>query len=350
MSDPTVKRAFISYVMEDRPLAIKLQGALEAAGINVWLDKEELWPGQDWKTEIRKAIRSDSVGFLACFSEQSLARQKSYQNEELILAVEEYRLRPPGAQWLFPVRFAEVAPPDFDLGAGRTFSDLHFSDLFGESDQENLVRLIVTLNRLLAPEVSAATIAAKAAAADLPGGGPQTIARIKALLRDPNGDIALEEEVLAVVREVRDALEDQERFPVSVPHKEVSNLDWTIRVRDTLADYRRAVEPLVQVLTLAGLYGKPEHEHVWRMAMDALGHDARQELGLWGGNGVGGTYAYRYIHGGASPETQFAEALERAGAGWSPLLGGLFGGDPERATKALSWLSEAAASLRQSRW
>jgi TIR domain len=134
--------AFISYVREDRERVNRLQAVLEGAGIKVWRDTADLWPGQDWKIEIRKAITAHSLAFIACFSENTEARVTSYENEELILAVEQMRLRAPGHAWLIPVRFAECATPAFDLGAGRRLDSLQRVDLFDGSWELGIPRLV----------------------------------------------------------------------------------------------------------------------------------------------------------------------------------------------------------------
>jgi len=100
-----VGHVFISYVREDSDHVDRLQRALQAAGISVWRDTADLWPGKDWRARIRAAVTSNALVFLACFSISSLARTKSYQNEELVLAIEQLRLRPPEDPWLIPVRF-----------------------------------------------------------------------------------------------------------------------------------------------------------------------------------------------------------------------------------------------------
>jgi TIR domain len=92
-SSVPVGHAFISYVREDSPEVDRLQRMLEAAGVRVWRDTAELWPGEDWRAKIRHAITDDAFAFLACFSRQSLAREKSYQRQELNLAIEEMQLR-----------------------------------------------------------------------------------------------------------------------------------------------------------------------------------------------------------------------------------------------------------------
>jgi signal recognition particle subunit SEC65 len=76
----TAGHAFISYVHEDTERVDALCTALKAAGIAVWRDREQLWPGDEWKVEIRRAIEQNSLAFIACFSDASAVREKSYQN------------------------------------------------------------------------------------------------------------------------------------------------------------------------------------------------------------------------------------------------------------------------------
>lgn len=73
--------AFISYVRSDSRQADMLQDMLEVAGIPVWRDRDRLWPGQDWRTQVRDAIAHDALVLIACFSSNSAARQKSFHNE-----------------------------------------------------------------------------------------------------------------------------------------------------------------------------------------------------------------------------------------------------------------------------
>jgi hypothetical protein len=115
---------FISYVRDDSRSVDELQRVLEQADIPVWRDTDDLWPGEDWKANIRRAITAHALVFLACFSELSLRRGRSFRNEELVLAIEQLRLRPPGNPWLIPVRFDECPIPDLDnlMPVGRTLA------------------------------------------------------------------------------------------------------------------------------------------------------------------------------------------------------------------------------------
>lgn len=144
--------AFISYVREDSAQVDGLQRALEAAGVRVWRDTSDLWPGEDWPAKIRDAITSRAFVFIACFSRRSMAREKSYQNEELALAVDQLRLRRPDVPWLIPVRFDDCAIPDLAIGGGRTLASLQRADLFGEHRDEAVSRLVAAVLRILAQQ------------------------------------------------------------------------------------------------------------------------------------------------------------------------------------------------------
>ena len=141
--------AFISYVHEDTHHVDRLQYALQAAGIPVWRDTAGLWPGEDWRRKIRHAISDNALVFIACFSSRSVARKKSYQNEELFLAIEQLRLRPPDEPWLIPVRFDEREIPDWDIGGGRTLTSIQQADLFGDRSEEGAAQLVAAILRIL---------------------------------------------------------------------------------------------------------------------------------------------------------------------------------------------------------
>lgn len=75
-----------------------------------------------------------------------------------------------------------------------------------------------------------------------------------------------------------------------------------------------------------------------------------QSPGFWGGRKGYGRYTYRYRHVDTSPEGRMLAEAEAAGVGWTPLLGGLFGGDSGRAIAALTEVKDIAGSIRGGRW
>src|SRR5260370_24016017 len=94
-------QAFISYVWEDRRRVDRLQEFLETNGVPVWRDTN-LRPGEDWRAKIREAIAAESLAFVACFSKASATKETSYQRDELLLAIDQFRLRSPNSSYLLP--------------------------------------------------------------------------------------------------------------------------------------------------------------------------------------------------------------------------------------------------------
>ena len=124
-----MKKVFISYVKENMEIVKKLYQELKSHGIQVWLDRKDLAPGARWKREIRRAIQQGAF-FIACFSEEYNNRNKTFMNEELVIAIEELRQRPTDQTWFIPVKLNECEIPDLDIGGGDTLQDLHYVDLY----------------------------------------------------------------------------------------------------------------------------------------------------------------------------------------------------------------------------
>jgi TIR domain len=176
-SSPSRGHAFVSYAREDSGEVDALQKTLEEAGIRVWRDTSDLWPGEDWRAKIRGAITNDALVFIACFSGRGVARQTSYQNEELLLAIDQLRRRRPDDPWLIPVRFDDCDVPDFELGAGRTLASIQWADLFGPRRDLAAGRLVEAVQRLLGqPSTPTAEHPSPGAGA---GGTADTLARIE---------------------------------------------------------------------------------------------------------------------------------------------------------------------------
>lgn len=80
---------------------------------------------------------------------------------------------------------------------------------------------------------------------------------------------------------------------------------------------------------------------------DAVTADFRiQNGGFYGGGGGYGRYTYRYQYTDIPVEKAMLEDARAAGAGWTPLLGGMFGGDTDRAIAALERVADVAAHKR----
>ena len=78
---------FLSYAHEDWPAADRLKTALEAEGLEVWLDTKELEPGDEWNPKIRRNIHRCSF-FLPLISEATLRREEGYFRREWRWAID----------------------------------------------------------------------------------------------------------------------------------------------------------------------------------------------------------------------------------------------------------------------
>lgn len=490
----TSKHVFLSYLREDSHHVDALQKVLEAADFTVWRDTANLWPGDNWKQKIREAIQGGTLVFLACFSTALNSRETSYQFEELMIAADEYRLRPLDTSWLMTVRFDECEIPSVELGGGR-FLDrtIHRVDLFGDQQTAQTARLVTAIHRVMGstPGVPSPSIVNAVAAAKR---ADTSLEYLRDLIRNPNLVMDFDSYLSALRRPALTALANRDRFPI---FGEGGNLDapmvqtWITR----MLDYESVVLDLLEPLKLVGAYGLPQHapevaktmrafgqesihieglnlhryahqypaliltyvlalsafskrnytlfragtqdavvnvpnarvpfvtvsgvgavvgdwnwlgstlckrdenipvdddliqglasgrvpvrytpisdhihtllaplfaddfvsddeyseafDHV-EVLLDAVGIDGRlQTPEFWGGRKGYGRYTYRYRHMETSPEGRMLAEAEAAGAGWTPLLGGLFGGDSERAIAALKDVNNIAGSIRGQRY
>ena len=100
---------FMCHASEDKPAVRSFRSRLLEAGFETWLDEEEILPGQDWDSEIRRAIkRSNSV--VIFLSQHS--QKRGYLQKELRRALDEAELQPEGAIFLIPARLEPCEVPE----------------------------------------------------------------------------------------------------------------------------------------------------------------------------------------------------------------------------------------------
>ena len=54
-------KVFLCHASGDKPPVRDLYKRLTVEGVDAWLDKEKLLPGQDLELEIRKAVRGQQI-------------------------------------------------------------------------------------------------------------------------------------------------------------------------------------------------------------------------------------------------------------------------------------------------
>lgn len=120
---------FISYVRENSDVVDRLAQDLRQQGITVWLDRDDIAPGQYWKDAVREAIKNGAF-FVACFSCEMNARQETYMHGELRIAIDRLRNMPRDHIWFIPVLINETKLPKHRISDDETIADLNAVELF----------------------------------------------------------------------------------------------------------------------------------------------------------------------------------------------------------------------------
>jgi formylglycine-generating enzyme required for sulfatase activity len=123
-------KVFLCHAHSDKEAVRALYLRMKKDGIDAWLDKEKLLPGQDWALEIRRALRETDV-VVVCLSKQFT--QDGFRQKEVQLALETALYQPEGGIFIIPARLEEC----------DTLDDLrkwHWVDLFEQNGYEMLLR------------------------------------------------------------------------------------------------------------------------------------------------------------------------------------------------------------------
>jgi hypothetical protein len=133
MNRSSQKSVFLIHAHADRKAVHKLYSRLIKSGVNVWVDVENLQPGQDWQNEIRNAILQCGV-ILVCLS-QAFNAQHGYRHEELKLALEKANFLPGDTISIIPVRLEPCDMPE-------SLRHLHRVDLFAAGGYGKLLHAL----------------------------------------------------------------------------------------------------------------------------------------------------------------------------------------------------------------
>lgn len=187
-------------------------------------------------------------------------------NEELSLAVEEFRLRLPGATWLMPVRLDAGDLPDWDLGAGRVLTDLNHVDLFGDAYAEESVSLTAAINRVMGSSPpTAATAQAAVAEAGTSERAVMLRRMAKEMVLDPTKAIQLDDLVSQEASRILAAMRDEGQFPVQGLGG--TNRDHILTLAETANNYWTLAEPFCFSLQVGTRWADPTSIGPWASAM-----------------------------------------------------------------------------------
>jgi hypothetical protein len=271
------KHAFVSYVREDADAIDRLCSFLEAAGVPYWRDRKSLGIGDIWKSTIRDAIKADSLAFIACFSTNSVAKNKSFMNDELLVAVDEFRLRPPGKTYLIPVRLDDCEMPAHELGGGRTLRDVNYIDLFGDEYTENAIKLVEAIKKVMGLDtVDPAAVRTAVEEASTDERGPLLRGLTKEMVLDESRRIDLDDLVSGEVSRVLAAMRDAGRFPQQYKGTQE---EAEVRLAETATDYAQLIMPFCYSLQVAARWAPVETLGPWVKGMKAFAAEANKPVG-----------------------------------------------------------------------
>jgi hypothetical protein len=102
-------RIFLCHSSGDKAAVRNLYRQLRADSFEPWLDEENLLPGQEWQTEIAKAVRA-SDAFIACLS-QGAVNKRGFVQKEIKDALDVADEQPEGSIFIIPLKLEECEIP-----------------------------------------------------------------------------------------------------------------------------------------------------------------------------------------------------------------------------------------------
>jgi len=119
---------FLCHASADKPIVRELYRRLKIEKFgDIWLDEENLLPGQDWKIEIEKAVESADV-VIVCLSDNSVTKEGFIQ-KELRIVLDIADEKPEETIFVIPLRLNECEVP-------RRLKNWQYVDYFPEGQKE----------------------------------------------------------------------------------------------------------------------------------------------------------------------------------------------------------------------
>jgi formylglycine-generating enzyme required for sulfatase activity len=130
-------KVFLCHSSADKPIVRELYSQLSDEGwMDVWLDEESLYPGQDWDLEIEKAVE-DAHAILVCLSNNSITKE-GYVQHELRVVLNHATYKPDGTVYIIPVRLEDCNLP-------RQLKHWQYADYFEKDRGRAYQRLLASL-------------------------------------------------------------------------------------------------------------------------------------------------------------------------------------------------------------
>jgi hypothetical protein len=117
-------KVFISYASEDFEIANKLFTFLEESGLDPWLDKKKILPGQNWEEQIIRALKS--ADFIIILLSTNSVTKRGYVQKEFRRAIDFFEEKLDSDIYIIPFKLDNCVVPE-------KFGKLQWVD-FGDAD------------------------------------------------------------------------------------------------------------------------------------------------------------------------------------------------------------------------
>jgi hypothetical protein len=128
-----VTSVFLCHSSGDKERVRGLYKLLTQVGVAPWLDEQDLIPGQEWESEVKKAVRASDI-VLVCLSKSSITKQ-GFVQKEIKFALDVADEKPPGTIYIIPARLEECEIPE-------RLSKWHCVDFFKTNEFRKLIEAI----------------------------------------------------------------------------------------------------------------------------------------------------------------------------------------------------------------
>lgn len=124
-------QVFLCHSSNDKEIVEDIYNILIEDGIDAWLDRKNLTPGEEWQIEIPRALRN--VDIVIVFLSSNSVTKEGYVQREIKIALDIADEKPEGTIFIIPTRLEDCNIPS-------RLSKFQAVDLFNKNGYKNLLK------------------------------------------------------------------------------------------------------------------------------------------------------------------------------------------------------------------
>ena len=128
-------KVFLCHSSGDKSIVENFYDLLVKDGINAWLDKKSLIPGQNWQIEIPRVVRNSDV-VIVFLSSQSVTKE-GFVQKEIKIALDTADEKPDGTIFIIPAKLENCEVPE-------RLAKFHWVNLYEKDGYELLFKALKT--------------------------------------------------------------------------------------------------------------------------------------------------------------------------------------------------------------